>query len=129
MSSNDIPSHTVREGCSSSLSMKKRRYTLTHSEGRLSVYADFSHLKYLVMQFAQKPFTILVTYLICRKNIPTYIICRKNKTKNKKKERKLFSLQKIWLNQIFVYVSATLPGISLASNSSLAELTQVPVRP
>ena len=44
------------------------RYTLTHSEGRLSVYADFSHLKYLVMQFAQKPFTILVTYLICRKN-------------------------------------------------------------
>mgnify|MGYP000765192589 CR=1 FL=1 len=125
----DIPSHTVGEVEELGRKLYTGRYTLTHSEGRLSVYADFSHLKYLVMQFAQKPFTILVTYLICRKNIPAYIICRKNKTKNKKKERKLFSLQKIWLNQIFIYVSATLPGISLASNSSRAELTQVPVRP
>ena len=64
----DIPSHTVREVQEARSRQHKSRYTLTHSEGRLSVYADFSHLKYLVMQFAQKPFTILVTYLICRKN-------------------------------------------------------------
>ena len=32
------------------------RYTLTYNEGTLSVYAGFSRLKYLVVQFAQKAF-------------------------------------------------------------------------
>lgn len=31
---------------------KDGRYTLTYSEGKLSVYAGSSHRKYLVVQFA-----------------------------------------------------------------------------
>lgn len=42
-------------------------YTRPCKGGTLSVYAVFSHLKYFVVQFAQKPFAVLVTYLICRK--------------------------------------------------------------
>ena len=61
----DIPSHTVREQIDVVLKSTYRRYTLTYSEGTLSIYAAFSRSKYLVVQFAQKPFVILVTYLIC----------------------------------------------------------------
>ena len=61
----DIPSHTVRELYTYHQRAVINRYTLTYSEGTLSIYAAFSRSKYLVVQFAQKPFVILVTYLIC----------------------------------------------------------------
>ena len=52
----DIPSHTVREQSGSWLIDQFSRYTLTYSEGTLSVYAGFSRLKHLVVQIAQMSF-------------------------------------------------------------------------
>ena len=52
----DIPSRIMRGPVASSLASSKGRYTLTYNEGTLSVYAGFSRLKYLVVQFAQKAF-------------------------------------------------------------------------
>lgn len=63
----DTPSHTVRELRIFFDGQARTRYTLTYSEGTLSIYAAFSRLKYLVVQFVQRPFVILVTYSICRK--------------------------------------------------------------
>ena len=63
----DTPSHTVRERRRWERWHDLRGYTLTYSEGTLSIYAAFSRSKYLVVKFTQKPFVILVTYLICRK--------------------------------------------------------------
>lgn len=48
----DIPSHIVREICDINKMLNSARYTLTYSEGKLSVYAGSSHRKYLVVQFA-----------------------------------------------------------------------------
>lgn len=57
----------MRERPCARVRARGQRYTLTYSEGTLSIYAAFSRSKYLIVQFAQKPFVILVTYLICRK--------------------------------------------------------------
>ena len=57
---NDIPSLAVRERISSTFNTGGRRYTLTCSEGTLSVYAAFSRLKHLVVQIAQKIFSPLL---------------------------------------------------------------------
>lgn len=48
----DIPSHIVRENYLEEREDEWERYTLTYSEGKLSVYAGSSHRKYLVVQFA-----------------------------------------------------------------------------
>ena len=63
----DTPSHIMRERAVLYASISLTRYTLTYNEGTLSIYAAFSRPKYLVVQFAQRPFVILGTYLICRK--------------------------------------------------------------
>lgn len=52
MARHDIPSHIVRENDVDGEDDTKQRYTLTYSEGKLSVYAGSSHRKYLVVQFA-----------------------------------------------------------------------------
>lgn len=95
----DIPSRAVRELCWQSLKLRKYRYTLTHNEGTPSVAIDFSYLKYIVVQPTQKPFTILVTYLICWKT-PGQIIFADFFTpifspSKKKKSRRLFLTQNI----------------------------------
>ena len=56
----DTPSHTVREQKTRPQIAKTRRYTLTYSEGTLSVYAGFSRLKHLVVQIAQMSFWSLI---------------------------------------------------------------------
>ena len=71
----DIPSHEMREPSAGTIEIEYRRYTLIWNEGTLSVYAVFSHLKYIVVQPTQKPFTILVTYLICWKNARADYFC------------------------------------------------------
>lgn len=52
MARHDIPSHIVRENGGRIEDVLELRYTLTYSEGKLSVYAGSSHRKYLVVQFA-----------------------------------------------------------------------------
>lgn len=52
MARHDIPSHIVREMEEGQRNRLAERYTLTYSEGKLSVYAGSSHRKYLVVQFA-----------------------------------------------------------------------------
>ena len=52
----DIPSRIVRERESVVGEHYLRRYTLTYSEGTLSIYAAFSRLKHLVVQIAQMSF-------------------------------------------------------------------------
>lgn len=64
----DIPSRAMRETVITSNIFVFLRYTLTRNERTISVDVNFSHLKYIVVQFIQKVFTILVTYLICWKN-------------------------------------------------------------
>ena len=56
----DIPSLAVKERPEDSQMLPCLRYTLTCSEGTLSVYAAFSRLKHLVMQIAQKIFSPLL---------------------------------------------------------------------
>lgn len=96
----DIPSRAVRELCWQSLKLRKYRYTLTHNEGTPSVAIDFSYLKYIVVQPTQKPFTILVTYLICWKT-PGQIIFADfftpifSPSKNKKRKIPRLFLHKI----------------------------------
>ena len=57
----DTPSRIVREQRSCNGSADKSRYTLTYSEGTLSVYAAFSRLKHLVVQIAQMSFWSLIS--------------------------------------------------------------------
>lgn len=71
----DIPSYEMRERRKSCHLVHLLRYTLIWNEGTLSVYAVFSHLKYIVVQPTQKLFTILVTYLICLTNKAHRIFC------------------------------------------------------
>ena len=52
----DIPSRIVREQGHKAIGQNKARYTLTYSEGTLSIYAAFSRLKHLVVQIAQMSF-------------------------------------------------------------------------
>ena len=52
----DIPSRIMRGHRMPPKPSLLPRYTLTYNEGTLSVYAGFSRLKYLVVQFAQKAF-------------------------------------------------------------------------
>ena len=52
----DTPSRIVRELTVYAESPCSSRYTLTYSEGTLSVYAAFSRLKHLVVQIAQMSF-------------------------------------------------------------------------
>ena len=49
----DTPSLAVREREEKQIPGLKVRYTLTCSEGTLSIYAAFNRLKYLVVQIAQ----------------------------------------------------------------------------
>ena len=49
----DTPSRTGRKQQLSFVVIVKSRYTLPYREETLSVYAGFSHLKHLVVQFAQ----------------------------------------------------------------------------
>ena len=56
----DIPSLAVREHSFFLCWYVSPRYTLTCSEGTLSVYAAFSRLKHLVVQIAQKIFSPLL---------------------------------------------------------------------
>ena len=53
---NDIPSRIVREHMFHLVPTGRPRYTLTYSEGTLSIYAAFSRLKHLVVQIAQMSF-------------------------------------------------------------------------
>ena len=57
----DTPSHIVREPVLFFYFEKPRRYTLTYSEGTLSVYAAFSRLKHLIVQIAQMSFWSLIS--------------------------------------------------------------------
>ena len=52
----DIPSRIVREPYEGAWLALINRYTLTYSEGTLSIYAAFSRLKHLVVQIAQMSF-------------------------------------------------------------------------
>ena len=52
----DTPSRIVREQTKKRGRFQRPRYTLTYSEGTLSVYAAFSRLKHLVVQIAQMSF-------------------------------------------------------------------------
>ena len=52
----DIPSRIVRERKENLSGHLSYRYTLTYSEGTLSIYAAFSRLKHLVVQIAQMSF-------------------------------------------------------------------------
>ena len=52
----DIPSLAVREREQDGIRGVPVRYTLTYSEGTLSIYAAFSCLKHLVVQIAQMSF-------------------------------------------------------------------------
>ena len=57
----DTPSRIVREPPTCIRSDAFARYTLTYSEGTLSVYAAFSRLKHLVVQIAQMSFWSLIS--------------------------------------------------------------------
>ena len=57
----DTPSRVVREHAERSKGPGFPRYTLTCSEGTLSVYAAFSRLKHLVVQIAQMSFWSLIS--------------------------------------------------------------------
>ena len=57
----DTPSRVVREREMVRREDGLRRYTLTCSEGTLSVYAAFSRLKHLVVQIAQMSFWPLIS--------------------------------------------------------------------
>ena len=74
----DILSLAVRERARLSPAAASARYTLTCSEGTLSVYAAFSHRKHLVVQIAQSVF--LSYYRIF--NMPEK--CKRNPKKNNK---------------------------------------------
>ena len=51
----------MRESLKADITTENRRYTLTYSEGTLSVYAAFSRLKHLVVQIAQMSFWSLIS--------------------------------------------------------------------
>ena len=57
----DTPSRIVRERLQSVPLRPLLRYTLTYSEGTLSVYAAFSRLKHHVVQIAQMSFWSLIS--------------------------------------------------------------------
>ena len=46
----------MRERPAEAFNQQETRYTLTYNEGTLSIYAAFSRLKHLVVQFAQMYF-------------------------------------------------------------------------
>ena len=75
LNTDDIPSYEMRERLLNPNCWPNARYTLTHNEGTPSVAIDFSYLKYIVVQPTQKPFTILVIYLICWKNARADYFC------------------------------------------------------
>ena len=70
----DTPSRVVREREMVRREDGLRRYTLTCSEGTLSVYAAFSRLKHLVVQIAQMSFWPLISIFNMPKKTPSPII-------------------------------------------------------